>query len=570
MFLSAAVGILVDQVHMGWDDPISKYIPEFKRANDPRDCEEITIRQALLHSIGLGRPQTLLLGPNGYFLGDEVTFVRVLRGTPRLDDDRDQAVDADSDVVPHSESGADEPRKEEKGDVPREAPIGARQETFEGTVEGGSDRVDEGHERGYAEGHAKQVEKRSDEALHEEQRPRKRSKGAQEDQEEGPTKEGPTDTPGPQPVYNNLLYGLIALAVQNASGQRYSDFVQENILDPLDMRHTVVNRSKLESNLNVAHGYAQLQDGSYTRVATEDYTDENHAPILGAAGIRSSVNDMLEWTSTLLRAYHAPTEDSVVREIPTLWKSQRDIDGKVSYALGYYCGYLPVATIGGNGINCRTEERDPSFFDAHTIGRDSPRRFFIGHNGVWSGYASAVFMFPETKSAVMALANGLNLSDAADWSAKILTQALFDMKPHVDLLPLVKREAGAWYRVFCEMLIEWLEHRSVPDREADLHEYIGKYEGFGTRITIFLQEETGRLAVMFNSCRKWTCDRELYNKDVYSFLPLTRDQMLTKGMVDWDDYNVGLLHFQRGPTEEVHRLCWMYDATEPYANFEKV
>jgi CubicO group peptidase (beta-lactamase class C family) len=52
-FTTAALGMLVDEGKLSWDDKVRKYIPEFKLF-DPYATEEFTIRDLLCHRSGLG------------------------------------------------------------------------------------------------------------------------------------------------------------------------------------------------------------------------------------------------------------------------------------------------------------------------------------------------------------------------------------------------------------------------------------------------------------------------------------------------------------------------------------
>ena len=52
-FTTAALGMLVDEGKIGWDDKVRKYIPEFK-LYDPYVTEEFTIRDLLCHRSGMG------------------------------------------------------------------------------------------------------------------------------------------------------------------------------------------------------------------------------------------------------------------------------------------------------------------------------------------------------------------------------------------------------------------------------------------------------------------------------------------------------------------------------------
>ncbi len=52
-FTTAALGMLVDEGRLNWDDKVRKYIPEF-RLFDPYVTEEFTVRDLLCHRSGLG------------------------------------------------------------------------------------------------------------------------------------------------------------------------------------------------------------------------------------------------------------------------------------------------------------------------------------------------------------------------------------------------------------------------------------------------------------------------------------------------------------------------------------
>jgi CubicO group peptidase (beta-lactamase class C family) len=64
-FTTAALAILVDEGKIKWDDPVKKYIPEFKMYND-YVTNEFTIRDLLTHRSGLGLGAgDLMIWPDG-------------------------------------------------------------------------------------------------------------------------------------------------------------------------------------------------------------------------------------------------------------------------------------------------------------------------------------------------------------------------------------------------------------------------------------------------------------------------------------------------------------------------
>jgi CubicO group peptidase (beta-lactamase class C family) len=67
-FTAVALGILVDEGKLSWDDKVRKYIPEFKMYS-PWVTEEFTIRDLLTHrsGLGLGAGDLMLFPDSGNF-----------------------------------------------------------------------------------------------------------------------------------------------------------------------------------------------------------------------------------------------------------------------------------------------------------------------------------------------------------------------------------------------------------------------------------------------------------------------------------------------------------------------
>jgi CubicO group peptidase (beta-lactamase class C family) len=80
-FTSAALGILIDEKKLSWDDRVIDYIPEFRLYN-PYVTEEFTIRDLLTHRSGLGLGAGDLMiwpGSNNFTLKDIIHNLRYLK-----------------------------------------------------------------------------------------------------------------------------------------------------------------------------------------------------------------------------------------------------------------------------------------------------------------------------------------------------------------------------------------------------------------------------------------------------------------------------------------------------------
>lgn len=487
MILVAAVGILVDEGKMRWDDKIKRWVKDFRPSEDPNIGDKALISDALSHMTGLGCPQIFLLGPYRTIVGDRTNLIAMLNSA--------------------NTSDGDEQRFSEYW------------------------------------------------------------------------------------LYNNLVFGLIGLAVEECSGMAYSEFVRERILEPLDMKNTAVSKEGLERVGELASNYTRLSDGSFSRFESEEYTcgSRQHTPVLAALGVQSSANDMSKFVRAMLDAWkreqnhtaHYNSEQlagcgkrNPLKQVTAMWepRCEQTVDdgfkNDFAYCMGWYRTYMPTDGLGLLSYNGKIRKYDPEIQSQHIIGRNSPRRLALAHHGLLSGSTASVYVFPETQSAVVVLTNGATSGDASDFVAKMSIQAIFDLQPHVDLFPLMKAEAKAHQRWFEDLVIDWQENRDVSYPEAPRAQYVGDYEGHGITLNI-TEREKSQLVMTFNGKKRTLCMLEYYRKDTYSFLPIERDRWLKDGMLDYDYYKVGLLEFRRNSVGDVDGLSWQYDEWDKEAWFCK-
>lgn len=174
------------------------------------------------------------------------------------------------------------------------------------------------------------------------------------------------------------------------------------------------------------------------------------------------------------------------------------------------------------GDEAETEE-DKSFRNANILGQDSGRRLLIKSVGCGFCGVASVNLFPETRSAVVALSSGINCGDAADFAASIYIQELFDLKPKIDIVAVAEREVAHRLGDWDKIVEDLEEHRDVSQAERDPSEVVGEYRGFGITVSIKLDTVTGKMVVDLNKREDTRQELEYYNVDQYSFWPKTRD-----------------------------------------------
>lgn len=96
-------------------------------------------------------------------------------------------------------------------------------------------------------------------------------------------------------AYENAMFAVAALVVEQASAESYADFVRNHIFAPLKMSDAVINASHLGAADNYATAYEPGIDGSLEAIPAMAW--ENNP---GAAGIYASIDDMAKLTKMQL------------------------------------------------------------------------------------------------------------------------------------------------------------------------------------------------------------------------------------------------------------------------------
>ncbi len=138
-------------------------------------------------------------------------------------------------------------------------------------------------------------------------------------------KEPPLFKAGTQWAYSNTNYYVLGTLLQNATGIPYGDLLARQILDPLHLERTHL---ALPSGANAAIGY-DYDDGGYIAL---DPQDANETLEFSAAGMSSSVNDMLQWLNDLRTGKVVSAED-----FDRMTNSAQLTDGAPThYGYGFY------------------------------------------------------------------------------------------------------------------------------------------------------------------------------------------------------------------------------------------
>lgn len=190
-----------------------------------------------------------------------------------------------------------------------------------------------------------------------------------------------------QYAYDNILYAVAQLVIENVSGQRYADFIQQRIFAPVGMDESRINSDALGDATNVAVGHAKFDFKDLRTVPAISWS--NNA---AAGGIYSNVHDLGKWMRVQLnggvlsgegdsakRLFSAARQKamwSVVTPIPIGTPAVPELAAAAPNFLGY-----------GEGWNLS----------------DYRGRKLVWHTGGWPGQVSRLTLVPELKLGVIVL-----------------------------------------------------------------------------------------------------------------------------------------------------------------------
>ncbi|MGM0769640.1 MAG: serine hydrolase domain-containing protein [Pseudomonadota bacterium] len=217
--------------------------------------------------------------------------------------------------------------------------------------------------------------------------------------------------------YSNLGLTLAGEILSAVSGRSYSDYVRDQILEPLNMNDTYTDIPKEHHGGRLAVGYsAKKRDG--TRDALPIFQAQGIAP---AAGFASNVQDLGRFASWQFRLL-GEGGDELLRSA-TLRQMQRvqwmDPDWKTTWGFGF-----SVSRIGDRTV--------------------------VGHGGDCPGYRTTIAIDPEAKIAVIVLTNaigtdvGLYAKTAFDFLAPAIAAALDEPEDTPERDPSMDRYTGIY------------------------------------------------------------------------------------------------------------------------------
>ncbi|HEY8587780.1 MAG TPA: serine hydrolase [Rhodanobacter sp.] len=192
-------------------------------------------------------------------------------------------------------------------------------------------------------------------------------------------------------AYDNILFAVATLVIEEASGQSYADYLREHLFKPVGMDESLVDMTGLKPGMDAAMGHAKA-----------DFKDLRPVPPMawlndpGAGGIYSSVHDMAKWMNVQLAGGVLPTMGADGKPVRLFSeRAQREMWSMLTPISIRKPSVPELAPLTPNFSGY-----GESWFLSDYLGKK-----LVWHTGGWPGMVSRVTLVPELHLGVVVLTN---------------------------------------------------------------------------------------------------------------------------------------------------------------------
>jgi len=301
--------------------------------------------------------------------------------------------------------------------------------------------------------------------------------------------------------YNNMLYAVAGEIVARVSGSSWSEFIETQLMAPLNMQACAGLRSRLKTPgitaLNISNPHAMV-DGKQVpmRVAGNDF--ETGA---AAAGVVCNVKDLAKWVQFHLAVGRTADGSELLspRQHRSLWTAQT--------VLG-----VSATAILTNKVHLRAYGLGYFLEDYHGY-------LHVSHDGTLPGMVSYISMLPELKLGVIVLTNQYDNNVTRAIASQIQMAYLGgENRDFVAQAKLVSDKANAEATTI-EQEIGTVLALAMP-APMPLAQYVGTYRD-AWRGDVLVSEKNGQLRMKFSRTDRLEGSLQHYKNGVF--------------VVRWDD-----------------------------------
>lgn len=239
-------------------------------------------------------------------------------------------------------------------------------------------------------------------------------------------------------LYNNLMYTAAGYSLELLTGRTWEDYLQANVLNPLDMKSTVFTIADMKKSGDYFTPYAEKRD---TNILYQIPWFEVQGGVGPAGGIISNINDLSHWLIALM--------------------NDGQYNGKQVIPSAVLQATLQPSIPTGNSLTAPYKESQNVVYGMGRWISSYRGHLYTEHGGHLNGIYSQVSFMPQDSIGVIMFAIGEHCQDLRD----IVNYQVYERLLGLDLTPWSER----YFK-------DYLEYRKI-DREGRQKAVVGRITG---------------------------------------------------------------------------------------------
>ena len=356
-------------------------------------------------------------------------------------------------------------------------------------------------------------------------------------------------------MYSNWGYGLAGEILEELAGESLEEYFHKTLFKPLGLTRTTLGSPRDEE---YAKCYMALSDATpYHVPPTAYYSGTARA---GAGACKSTVNDLLKLYKAWMQAEadqsktgETITPASPFRRVRDTWTGHIAINEESDYGFGWVLTHLPTKAglVGVNAYECPGEYP--------VLAKGVKPQPLIYHQGSVTGSLSAVYLLPETETAVIVLGNSFDLSDTPDWVSQLLIEALLDAPERNDFVELAERTSANALTHHQPTIDKLASERVEGTSHKPLDAYCGRYfNRLGNFVLEITRHDDDGLRMAVQGFQDTSYILHHYHYDEF-FWPCDRDAESKEALYPQTAIGLHKVLFSVEPDGRVNGLTWQID-----------
>jgi CubicO group peptidase (beta-lactamase class C family) len=192
-------------------------------------------------------------------------------------------------------------------------------------------------------------------------------------------------------AYDNILFAVATLVIEQASSQSYADYVRTHLFQPVGMDESLIDKTYLRSGMDVATGHARANFKNLEPVPPMAWLNDP-----GAGGIYASVHDLAKWMNVQLAGGVLPGQEKDGK--PARLFSEDSQQQMWSMLTPITINKPPIPELA---------PLTPHFYGygESWFLSDYRNQRLVWHTGGWPGMVSRITLVPELHLGVVVLTN---------------------------------------------------------------------------------------------------------------------------------------------------------------------